>query len=856
MQRKPRIAPICNVVYVNETEVKEIVTKDILADVIGVKAYGLTCLPKEWTLPFFVISADLFEDYRKTGCISERWFSLIKSAIIRVKIPDGKVILRSSSVNETMQERGNLISEQADLCSLPDQLQDYCKQLMGIDLEKEARIPIIVQEYVEPAVWKGHMSNERRMSKENRDWHVEYDIAYNDIPNSAKLPVCSQPMIHLRNWRRQINVVPYLSCMLLCFQQKAEDILPVVATWGTGFRERLHFEWVHDGTYVYIVQVDAEIDRCGTNPTKIADPNTKRIDEKLQCLHLITKADRDRFAEYNKVQCPLVYADLDLPTVPLYVLDNEEVILSLSNGVVPVELENDLKILTKHSLVIRVDVNSSEKELRQMQARTDEIRSYAQACDWLISESRKVVTQDSYKYIFIFHNFVPAVSAAFAYAKPNDSVVLIEALWGIPDGLYYYAHDKYVVDTKETNIEKMCEDKFDITEHIQYKNYFLAPLITGEWRIATVAVPYDWRSSISQESWKREIAKSSRLIANYYNQSVSVMWFVGVNNRDFGSCVIPWHLEPYDYQQVPTQITKKRFSTDKIKVISTISDLEECEQYEKSEGRVLRIQLLPKELELIRNKDIILRIGAVAKKLDAVIDLEGGVLSHAYYQLVKTGAKIEVASEFYFPETTKSFSKLVRDKIPQRIEAGGEKAVVEAQTPDLILLLLKQKLVEESLEVADAVESEDITEELADVQEVCDSIMQRAGITKNEVAYAQEHKRNKSGGFQDGKVLVRTENNSDIQKIFDNKYKARKRDGFSKWSDRKQFSDGVVSITKARIPISLAEWNLQIPHKSADGDTNATILVSAHRDKGDLIIEVQACEKTMQLRLDMDKGTN
>jgi hypothetical protein len=45
---------------------------------------------------------------------------------------------------------------------------------------------------------------------------------------------------------------------------------------------------------------------------------------------------------------------------------------------------------------------------------------------------------------FIFHKFIPAIGAAWALAKPDQQVVRVDSLWGLPDGLQYLPHDSSV----------------------------------------------------------------------------------------------------------------------------------------------------------------------------------------------------------------------------------------------------------------------------------------------------------------------------------------------------------------------------------------------------------------------------
>ena len=74
-----------------------------------------------------------------------------------------------------------------------------------------------------------------------------------------------------------------------------------------------------------------------------------------------------------------------------------------------------------------------------------------------------------------------AISSAFAYASPGDKLVRIEALWGLPEGLYYYSHDKYLVDTKTVDLSKMSRDNFTVHDFRNYKKYFVLPMADGKW---------------------------------------------------------------------------------------------------------------------------------------------------------------------------------------------------------------------------------------------------------------------------------------------------------------------------------------------------------------------------------------
>lgn len=89
------------------------------------------------------------------------------------------------------------------------------------------------------------------------------------------------------------------------------------------------------------------------------------------------------------------------------------------------------------------------------------------------------------------------------------------------------------------------------------------------------------------------------------------------------------------------------------------------------------------------------------------------------------------------------YNKLVRDKIIERIEAKGEKAVFHIADEAEYWAKLKEKLREE---VEEFLTAENI-EELADIAEVVDAVMACKGFSKEALRAEQEKKARERGGF-------------------------------------------------------------------------------------------------------------
>ena len=71
MAKTATLKPINSVIWVTEDECKTIIPEQVCMDVVGEKAYGIASLPTKWTLPFFVISGALLDNYKIGHCFDE-----------------------------------------------------------------------------------------------------------------------------------------------------------------------------------------------------------------------------------------------------------------------------------------------------------------------------------------------------------------------------------------------------------------------------------------------------------------------------------------------------------------------------------------------------------------------------------------------------------------------------------------------------------------------------------------------------------------------------------------------------------------------------------------------------------------
>lgn len=841
--RRPSFAPLYPLIFVKDKGLIEIPAQSVSPERVGEKAFGLSCLPKSWTLPFIVISEDLLALYcccRETdrSRLLKRWVTRIIKAAMSVGILEqDPIIVRSSGFAEGLEERGKYYSFGGTLKTLLKPLND-CLHKISTDADlTNKKIPLVIQKFADPISAKGHLSNERRCYEEKRDWLGEFEEK-------------SKPFkINLRNWRKKIVVANLIDKSLECnLSAHISEVLKIPAAWVYERNVRLHFEWVWDGRIIYLVQADQEHEVNGINPTKIHQ--SMRIESSGFVPKMLRIINEEHGIQYHKIRNVFTYKKLGLPITNIYILDNPRVINALATGEAPSALKNDLGELVKGSLVIRMDIATDDQNKRMLLPRTNEIREVDSALAGLKNMSEMIMRQNTKeKVAFIFHNFIPAASSAFAYAAPGERKVQIEALWGLPEGLYYYSHDKYIVDTQNPRIKELHRDdidRFDVHKKHYFKRFFVVPDKDGHWTNKILGPPYDWNGSIQKQMWVKEIALESRRISEEEQSPLSVMWFIDVPTEVFSRPILPWYHETYDpriIRRTMTNRTKTPF--DKSLIIRTSKDIEELKkEAEKTQSSVRYIEIQPCEESLLRNKDMLREIGELAQKIDAVIQLEGGVLSHAYYQLIKTNARVEVKHPFWDFEEQREFNKLVRDKVPSNIQRGGEVVSKTHLSGERLLRALREKLVEEAFETLDAIDQDSIVDELADVIEIVDGILHQLCVSREKLQQRQDQKRNKAGGFKDGIVLLDTRNPLPTKKgsdtddtLFNDLGNAETQDGVSieipeaiklghnldKWSDRREHQATTEVLMQLLIPMIQDNWSAITPETVVDSDSDNVI---------------------------------
>lgn len=721
---------------VGASQDRECAVESLTPEQIGVKAYGLLPLPVEWVPAFFCIEDGVFPDEGR----------LVKAALsagIDVKEP---LYIRSSGTKEGIDERGALCSEEARIETIVDVLRKLQKTAEIEEARTFQKVHFIIQRKVRTQA-KGHLSNERRIAKKSRDWVAEIEPGSGHLAESGPVAV--------RRWRTGEDEIGPLACDL---RANLYRVLRGVAAWAEN--QRLHLEWVWDGLRIWVVQCEEAKDLHGVVPGDLAKQYASKVGDLsgLRCFREVSAQD---FSNYGKLRNAKIYRELGYSMPPFYILNDQNVIEGLVlRSEITEDLEHDLKLFCKAPLVLRTDGTGIPLEKRQMLPRSDELRSSEEAESWLLKmlpERLSEINVESAGLALIGHHFLPAVSSAWCLAYPDRRRVRIESLWGIPEGLYYYPHDVFDVDVATVDESKNPSDSVRIVgTRERYKEKFIAPDASGRWVIHSVASPHDWGSSAGKTAWVKEIAHTSRRIALAAEQPVVVMWFIDLVGQSQVDQVLPWYHEPWTPVQeagVSSEISRAT-KPGETRTIKTSADLDEL--IANGAGRATRIAIEPVETGIVRDQKFIEQLSAVAKRNDYIVELRGGLLSHVYYTLKRGGIDVVCVDAFATDDETIEFNKLVRDRIPEKIEAHGESAEVAKLEGEALLVALKNKLVEEAFEVMDAKSTEAISEEIADVVEVLYALEDALGLARSEVEELREAKKEKRGGFREGVMLLKT----------------------------------------------------------------------------------------------------
>lgn len=691
----------------------------------GSKAAGLKRLPAPWTPRYetYVLPASSADQSDWSGVVDQ----------ILDSFGETPVILRSSAVAETLSDRGSFDSYPLEKPT-SESIIAACKSLHEQGTAAGTQMAVVVQALKHP-VMRGHLSNERRVSKTRNQWQVEIDY-----PRGDSFRVNSQR-----------DTAPDITNLLTLRDHDLKRTLGAIGHWAASkFDSRVHIEWVLDHEFVWIVQLDLEDEApdSGVDPRSKVPASTSEVPSSpvSDFLEQYSKGDFLGFRKLEPLSDFEAVVEGGFPS--LYVLrgSNAAAFLSSRNP------EQALRETIGDRLVGRCDILPHvRKGFDGLNLpRTDTV-SPAEIIAFIhdalaVLESKDVLNES---VVLIFHAFIPAVAAAWAEAAPDEAIVQVDALWGLPDGLQYLDCDVFEYDLSAGALS---------AEHIPYKNAFLSETNDGTWAVELVRRDMARTASLSRED-VGIIARATSALAQKVGHRLRVMWFVNIQGRPKLSRSIPWFCHRPDETAVqPTETTEESQRNDRSEMRRLpAKDVTGPHDLEKVLAQPHRLRLMP-TTDHMRNNSFLKDVAAYVKKGKHTVELRGSGLAHAYYLLQKEGVPIVVPSQRAHLRTRRlqTFGKLVRDAIPDKIKANHEQLATIKVPPEDRQRVLISKLMEEAQEVVESTNRDDLRSELADVLEVVRSLIRNAGFDISEIEGVADAKAARLGSFDNGIILLKT----------------------------------------------------------------------------------------------------
>lgn len=712
---------------------------------IGQKASGLRETPHRWVPPYFVLTTDAFARWRTTHT-PPTWISqddhfleelerlahaIGQSSQSRFSEPrPRRLIVRSSAVDESLDLRGAYTSMicEANAEALVQAIEQVWQAAEAIGSQSLA---VIVQVLIH-ADAAGHLSNERRVARRNVDWLLEVEQG-RFAGDSHQLRVEPRTRsTRTRDPRGTLTAGDRHSLL---------RALRSVAHYYTKGHDRFHFEWVWDGAQVWIVQADKEHTDRGPRPGSESPSRVPPLPTNLQSIRPWQASESD----WTKLAALRTFSKCRLETPSVLIIEGDAMkdILDDARGS---RTRREFSNLFDAPVVIRTERRRQQEDGVFNQPLSPSLALDAVAWDWMRETLREIVAEgDSLEDVcFFVSRTIVCRSSAWALARPGSNRVRIDSIWGVTDGLQYYPHDSFEHD--------ILEPSSSVTR-IRCKPRYLAVDAQGKWVERRTGAPWDWESSLTP-SEVVQIARLSQRVADVSGRPMVVMFLLGGHVEPGEPTIIPWFASSETVLDVEAQRGGPPRDGPSA-LVRDRDDLRRVTEMIERGGQVVRLVLHPRA-DLARSKSFLDDVIVVATREALMVQMDGSILSHAYYQLRRAGISVSVRDSLVPGERRIPYEKLVRDKVPVVIRRERKGSKVVHALPEQALQLLRRKAVEESLELLAADSSQSAFEELADLYEVILSYCSASGHTIDDLANEAERKRISRGGFDKGFVLLET----------------------------------------------------------------------------------------------------
>lgn len=702
-----------------------------LLPIYGPKGSFLAVLPRLWTPPFVLISSDFIIANEQnvfgnlTASAADKLWGFCSQ--------HHQLILRSSVIGETIWDRGtyeSIVVQPFNKATIHSRLNAAAKDVAAS--ANGQKISFVLQDYRKP-VFSGEFGNLVRVSKTRDHWemssiseatgaHITSLNTQRDIAADPALPLAGH--ISPTNVRSFGSIAAWINNELLL-----------------GVSSRVNCEWVFDGEQLFVVQLDEEgPDDGGVNPLQV------RVPQMIQPLKRESRFLRlpggDESMKWDKLivtkQLSTVGADVK-PTLfflPLSDIENQD-----AKSTRKQLLDDFANQIGPNEIIIRTSVRAGSPKIPNL-PKTEGLAP-SEAANWCLEQLEYIQSsgKKSSEFAFVAHRFMASRASAWARCEPNNPNVEIHVNWGLADALQYYPYDTVDVHVPTKNV----------SYYPDYKSHFVMSMDDGNWRHVRVKNEVA-RSQCISRSDVLDVASRSMEICQGLGEACHIMWFVGCSFEDGNTFNLPWYwTKAHDQSANPDRVLPKAIR------VQNEQDLKKAHNM-LGAARHSAIDLCPTDLNLMRDTAFLEKVAKLCSEKNVPVILAGSPLAHAYYQLQKNGCSIIPTSARHHTRVrnTAPMGKLVRDKIPAKIRKSGEQGTTKVMPSSQVKKFLVSKLVEEALEYREAADAEHRIEELADVFEILRALLDADGGSVDNLIKVADEKRAKSGGFEDGVVLIET----------------------------------------------------------------------------------------------------
>jgi len=648
------------------------------------------------------------------------------------------LIVRSSAIGETLLDRGRFETRENipnEPKALLEAIRDVCSSTPSEnqDAIMSPHMAILIQPYRKP-IARGHMANTKVVSKTRNQWQASVELADQTFHGVHSVPT-------LRfNSQRTAPADPDTPLGPVSHQSALHNTLQPIGAALAEMKALVSIEWLIDNEgRFFIVQCDDEAD-----PPDAIDPLSFELPDQSQTppfeppspFQSYSPTDVSPYRKLAAIADFNVDGMRGLPQVAWCLVSDLSADLATEES--QVALARELDLFAPSGIVLRSDILGTEGTSGMNLPRTDTFGG-CEAVTWMV-ETQKLLNIYN-QPIFILHRFIPARSSAWSYCGPSDRYVVVNTLWGLPDGVQYYPHDTFEWDLTEDRIHRV---------QLPYKPCAMFPNLDGEWIARDIVADRSRSQSLSTPNI-RYIAERTRDVARSLGMPAQIMWFCDIAPGLGFDHPLPWYRERnalfVETTEAAPELPKR-----------VIGNLEDIRRFaDEPVSKRYKLELMP-EAHLLRSREFLGPLIEFAQTGNHTIVLHGSPLAHAYHQLREAGLSVYPGTPAHRRRAIdkQDFGKLVRDRIPDVIKENGD-VVATGRLPEIERpRQLLGKIVEELQELVQA-EGDAQLAELADIYELLSSYIENKGYDWDSVAATAARKRDRRGGFEDGVVLLRTQ---------------------------------------------------------------------------------------------------